>query len=408
MSNPYSRTLRALSADTARPSWLAWGVALVLALAWAAWFFLGRVTVYEVSQAARLETGASAHPVSALQGGALVASTLRLGQAVKAGDVLVELDTRSATLRLREESQRLAALPARRAALKAEIDSLLAAGRHEQQATVAAVQSAQARASEVAAQLEFASDYERRLANEVQGGGVAEVDLLRARSEARRQGAQRESLLAEARRLGIDAQARDGQARSRIDALQGQLAVLDGDATTLATSVARLASEIERLRVRAPVDGTLAEVATLHPGAWVAEGQHVATVLPAGSLRVVADFVPATALGRVQAGQAARLRLDGFPWAQHGTLAARVQSVAGEVRDQRLRVELALEPGDRPALALQHGLSGAVEVALEDVAPAVLVLRSMGQRLAPAVAPVPTAAVAQAQAAGPVPASVRR
>ena len=391
-----------MAADSARPSWWAWGAALLLGAAWMGWFTLGRVTVYEVSSQARIEAQAAAHPVAALQGGALATSTLALGRTVRAGEVLVELDMRGARLRLQEETQRLAGLPARRAALGDEIASLQAASRHEQQATVAALRSAEARAGEVAAQLEFSTEYERRVAGQVQAGGVAEVDLLRARSEARRQQAQREALLAESHRLANDAQARGGQLRSRIDALQGQMAALDAEATTLATSVARLESEIERLRVRAPVDGTLAEVTALQPGAWVAEGQHVATVLPRSGLRVVAAFAPAGALGRIRPGQPARLRLDGFPWAEHGSLDARVQEVAGEVRDGHVRVELALAPqaaGAGPAL--QHGLGGTVEVALEDVAPAVLLLRSMGRSMGTRPPPGAVAQVPVAQAAGP-------
>jgi adhesin transport system membrane fusion protein len=397
VASPFDRTLRALAADSARPSWWAWGIALLLGTIWMGWFTFGSVTVYEVSGQARIEAQAAAHPVAALQGGALMSSSLALGRPVRAGDVLLELDTRGALLRLKEETQRLAGMPARRAALGDEMASLVAASRHEQQATAAALRSADARAGEVSAQLEFSTEYERRMASQVQGGGVAEVDLLRARSEARRQQAQREALQAESQRLANDAQARGGQLRSRIDALQGQMATLDAEAATLATSVARLESEIERLRVRAPVDGTLAEVTALQPGAWVAEGQHVATVLPRSGLRVVAAFAPAGALGRIRPGQTARLRLDGFPWAQHGSLEARVQEVAGEVRDGQVRVELALAPqaaGVGPAL--QHGLGGTVEVALESVAPAVLLLRSMGRSVA---SRPPPAAVAQAPAA---------
>lgn len=396
MSSPFHRTLRALGADDARSAWVAWGVAGALGLAWLGWFVWGQVTVYEVSQAARLESLAAAHPVAAHQGGALVRSHLALGKPVRAGELLLELDDRSAALRLREEAERLQALPARRGALQAELQALEQSSRRDEQAAAAAVRAAQARAAEVGAQHAFARDHERRLADELRAGGVAEVDLLRARAETRRLEAQQAALAAEADRLTLEAQARAGQTRSRIEALQGQLAVVVAEATTLGTRMARLSTDLERLQVRAPVDGVLADVATLHPGAWVSEGQRVATVLPPGRLRVVAEFAPATALGRVQAGQAAQLRLDGFPWAQHGSLRARVERVAGEVRDQRLRAELAIEPGaGLPGVSLQHGLSGRVEVALEAVSPAVLLLRGMGRSLASSPAPEPPPARAR-------------
>ena len=67
-----------------------------------------------------------------------------------------------------------------------------------------------------------------------------------------------------------------------------------------------------------------------------------------------------------------------------------------------MRVELQLDAASAAAagLLLQHGLSGTVEVALEDVSPAVLLLRSMGQRLAPPLRP---AAPAVASLAGTAP-----
>jgi hypothetical protein len=88
------------------------------------------------------------------------------------------------------------------------------------------------------------------------------------------------------------------------------------------------------------------------------------------------------ALGRVQTGQPALLRLDSFPWTQYGSLAATVASVASEVRDGRVRVELMVASEPTARLPLQHGLRGTVEVEVEQAAPATLVLRAAGQLLA--------------------------
>lgn len=394
MATPFSRTTRALVADDARPAWWAWGIALVLGGAWLAWFVFGRVTVFELSRQARLEVQRSAQTVASAQGGAVLRSHLALGREVRAGDLLLELDDRVSTLRLAEEGERLAGLPARQAALREEIAALESARGAELQAAEAAAQAAVARSGEAAAQLDFARDHERRLTAEAASGSVAEIDALKARSESRRQASARDALLADARRSTLEAAGRAQQMRSRIDALKGQLLALDAEARTLQASSVRLQAEIERLRVRAPIDGTLADVAPLGPGSVVPEGHKLAVVLPRGTLMVVAEFHPATALGRVQPGQPALLRLDGFPWAQHGSVNARVLRVDGEVRDAgapaqpgaprepRLRVELAIEPGSLPPQLLQHGLSGSVEVALEQVSPAVMLLRAAGRKLA--------------------------
>jgi membrane fusion protein (multidrug efflux system) len=83
----------------------------------------------------------------------------------------------------------------------------------------------------------------------------------------------------------------------------------------------------------------------------------------------------------VRPGQAARVRLEGFPWAQFGSVPAEVRRVASEVRDGQVRVELGLRPAPDSAIPLQHGLPGTVEIAVDRASPALLVLRSAGQRL---------------------------
>ena len=61
----FSRSMRALGADTFRPSLgMLLGAGAFLA-AGCAWVFLGRVDVYEVSHKARLEVQREIHPVTA-------------------------------------------------------------------------------------------------------------------------------------------------------------------------------------------------------------------------------------------------------------------------------------------------------------------------------------------------------
>ena len=99
-------------------------------------------------------------------------------------------------------------------------------------------------------------------------------------------------------------------------------------------------------------------------------------------MRAVAEYTPSAALGRVRPGQPARLRLEGFPWAQYGSLRATVAVVASEPRDGRVRVELELQPDPGSAIPLRHGLPGTAEIEVERVSPATLVLRAAGKLLA--------------------------
>jgi HlyD family secretion protein len=127
------------------------------------------------------------------------------------------------------------------------------------------------------------------------------------------------------------------------------------------------------------VAGRLGEVAVLRTGAFLQEGDKLGAIVPLGKLRVVAEFPPPAALGRIRPGQAARLRLQGFPWTQYGSIRSTVESVAGEIRDGRVRVELGIDPDPASPIPEQHGLPGTVEVEVERVSPATLVLRAAGR-----------------------------
>ena len=94
-------------------------------------------------------------------------------------------------------------------------------------------------------------------------------------------------------------------------------------------------------------------------------------------------YFPVSGVGRIRQGQRARLRLDGFPWTQYGTLQATVADAASEPSGGRVRVELVLQPDPQSAIPLEHGITGSAEVEAERLSPFALVLRAAGKLLAP-------------------------
>jgi membrane fusion protein (multidrug efflux system) len=72
------------------------------------------------------------------------------------------------------------------------------------------------------------------------------------------------------------------------------------------------------------------------------------------------------------------MRLDGFPWAQYGSIDATVSRVATEIRDGVVRIEFTPAHIGNPVGIMQHGVPGVVEVAIERAAPAFLVFRAAG------------------------------
>lgn len=379
MAAQFSRTTRSMARDSSAVAMVTWAVAALLLVVWLAWFVFGRVTVYEISRSARLEVQQAAHPVAVSTPGKVLGSHMTLGQEVHAGDVLLTLDASRETLRLEEEQSRLAAFAPRIASLNREISALKQAQAQDLQASEASVRSARLRTQEATAATDYARDNERRLKDESKAGGVAAVEAQRAAAETRKLGAARDAMASDALRAESDARTRFSQQQAQIEALERAIVTLEGEHATTRNSIARLAQEQEQLVLRAPVDGVLGEVLSLGNGAFVAAGQKIATVVPRGGLMIVANFPPSAVLGRIHPGQQARMRLDGFPWTAYGSLDAEVSLVASEIRDQTVRVELRPRPASNSRILLQHGLPGVVEISLEQTAPVLLLLRSIGQ-----------------------------
>ena len=94
--------------------------------------------------------------------------------------------------------------------------------------------------------------------------------------------------------------------------------------------------------------------------------------------QVAAEF-PATALGRIQPGQPAHLRLAGFPADQYGSIPATITQVTYRAEDGQVHTLLALQPAPDSPIPLQQGMAGTIEVEIEQVAPATLALRAAGR-----------------------------
>jgi multidrug resistance efflux pump len=374
--------MHALAIDGFRRSRL--GTLLVAALlgSWAAWFVLARVVLYEVSATARLEVDQAAHLVEAQVAGRVKATHLVLGQEVQVGDVLVELEADAQQFLLEEMRVQLTALAPQLTALDAEIAAEEEAQREDQQAGQMALDQARARHREAEAAVQLSAEEAERMALLRARNYIAELDLLRARTEAHQRQAAANALRLEIGRLEWDRRAQRSNRKVRLERLRREATQLEGQMASAAAAIERLEYEIERRRIRAPVTGRLGEVASLRIGAVVREGDKLGAVVPPGTLKAVADFLPPAALGRIHPGQPAWLRLEGFPWTQYGAIAAMVTSVASEVRDGQVRVELAVRPNPAPPIPVQHGLPGTVEVEVDRVSPATLVLRTAGLLLA--------------------------
>jgi len=375
----FSKTTQSLALDSSRIVMISLGLAGAALIAWLVWFAFGNVTVYEVSRKARLEVGSAPREISSLLAGRLTQSHIVIGQKVRAGDVLIELDSKRQQLRLAEAEARLPLYPAKIASLRKEIAYLGRVLENEQRSTQAAVRAARARLQGANAASSFANDSAARIRSDAATGGSAAVDAVRAAADARKADSERDISAAELARLGVDATVSADQTRVQMERLTRDLLATEAEAASTRELIQQLRLEVANHQIRAPVSGVVGEMRALSAGAYVAPGAKLATVIPQGDLLIVADFDPTTALGRIRPGQTARFRLEGFPWVQFGTIEATAVRVAGEIRDQSLRAEFRIKRDATRGLVLRHGLPGRIEVRVETVSPARLLLRSAGQ-----------------------------
>lgn len=377
MSNSFRRTNLSLEGDQGWMSAIILLTALVLVGAWIAWAFRARVTRYEMSDSARLEVSSAAYPVQASISGRLICNGLVLGREVQAGEVLVELDSREQQLAFDEERTRAAAFAPQLEALRAQMDSENTGHTDEQHVLNSSLDAAHAQLREAEAQAALAAKEAQRAESLRNEGIIAEAEAQRAEADAQTKRAAAENVRASLSRLTSEQAVRDTDRDVKLRELSEQMAKLNADWTASIATLERLKYELERRKIRAPVSGRLGDCAVLRAGSHISEGQQLGVIVPSGRLQITAEFQP-SALGKLKAGQTAAMRLAGFPWAQYGTVAAKVVKVAGEIRDGKVRVELAVN-GPTPAkIPLQHGLPGSVEVETERISPMALILRSAG------------------------------
>lgn len=382
MPDAFPRSLRRLNRESAGRSWWMPVVFAALFGAWVLWFLLARVTVYAVSESARLEVEEAACPIEASVDGRVSATHIVLGADVQQGDALLELDTQSHRFELGE-------LRAVRAGRMSELqplkDEIRAQERQLEDLRRAGIQGLEELAAEMReeeAALRLADNVVTRSGKMRAEGLVSEIEFARAQFEVEKHRAGLERNHAATQRLESDRGAQISELEAKVAESRRLEARVQSEIAGAEAAAATLENEIEQRTLRAPVSGRLGGTANLRVGQFVAKGTHLAAIVPRGGVKIVAAFRPQDALGRIHSGQNARFRLQGFSWTQYGFVPASVTSLASEALAGSARVESSIARGFEFPVALQHGWPGTLEIEVERVSPATLVLRASGALLA--------------------------
>src|SRR5690349_6350458 len=103
MPTAFNRTFRSLDTDGA--AWTVCGILAAAAIAGgcAWWSTRTPVTLYAATASARIEVDSAVYPVASPLGGRVTSARLAIGREVMEGEVLVELDSSTEQLQIREE-----------------------------------------------------------------------------------------------------------------------------------------------------------------------------------------------------------------------------------------------------------------------------------------------------------------
>lgn len=375
MATPFNHTLQALIADSQRRRYLSLACVVFVLSVWLAWFFFADVGIYK-SAPVRLQTEQDIQAVEASTEGRVVRIHMAVGREVQVGDILVELEDTALRLKLAEQNAKLNAARAQLLTVNAEIAAQEHALADVRKAAPMMRAETQLRYEQAQPAAQLAEDELSRWRTLREGGFVTELQISERAAAARRRHSEVQELQTAVARLELDHRAGEADRQASIERLRRDAAELTGLIAATAEIVRQTEYEIRNYTLRAPASGPLADVAELRPGMIVHSGERLASIVPAGQLKIMADFPP-TALGHIRPGQSASVQLDGFPAEQYGRLAASVLRVAQEPRVGKIRVELAML-SRQIAIPLQHGLLGSVEIEVERTSPALLVLRAAG------------------------------
>lgn len=380
MSAPFSHTLRSLQAQ--RPRWFYSSTlgALILAAVWGGWAATSTVNVHVTSAEARMVSSVPVKRLEASASGLVKESSLRSIMHVEQGELLLALDTAQLEL------ERDAALEA-----SALIDAVDLVSLDDQiELLESALETGSVSASRVAesrsqlAQAKRAAEHAEREADRARKlldvGSITALAYEESRSRADRLAQAAGQWSAAIRRARSEDRIAAREVSARLSELRRQRADIVRERERFDARAEQLAASLALHELRAPMSGQLDVHRVFESGSVVERGDLIGVIVPDAPVQIEARFAPGDALGRVRVGQVAKLELDSFPWVRYGGVDAVVRDVSREPLDGVVKVilDVTARPDQAPEM-FHHGLTGRLEIAVEELTPFELLFRLVGK-----------------------------
>lgn len=361
-----------------------WVASILMALVMTAlvWSILGRIDV-TVNANGKIIPSARTKTISAVEVASVRALHVVEGQSVRAGDLLIELDTRSS------DSERDKAEGDRQVALlqAARSRALLAATEAHQPPRLDPIDGVP---------VQLWRDASRHLSDQWQDYAAKvrqfEGQIRRYREELPLAAQRANDYAALAKTGDVSAHAASEKEQARVD-LEGQLDEARHQSGALKAETRRIAQDAlseanrivasssqdarragvrsELLRLVSPVDGTVQQLSTHTVGGVVPAAQALMQIVPLQSAVEIEAFLENKDVGFVQEGQRASVKIDAFEYTKYGTLAGRVTHISRDaIQDEKqgwlYAVKVLLDESsmeiDGREVALSAGMSTSVEI----------------------------------------------
>lgn len=384
---------------------------MVFCMAFGAWATFGQIDEVGRAQGRLVPKGESykIHPVVL---GKVAHIEIKEGQAVKAGQVMLELDSQIATNEVERllqeragyqtqliETQALidkSSLEAKTVAESSKADAhaaeiAIAQAQAKAQAQAATISESQEKATTTRALLtQFQTDvmaHQARLAKLkplATQGAIGSEQIFQAqenlrdrqRSITQSQGelqqtlaqlnrlqAERKQALDEPNRLQAELDRQVAQqhkalveAQEKIQQLQMQKTELQAKFDQNQKLLIKAKAELKQLSLTAPVDGVVSSLNVRNIGEVVKEGQTIAEIAPNNTPLILSASLPNRDAGFVKTGMTVQIKLDAYPYQDYGIVSGKVFSISPDAKpDEKLgpvyQVEVAL---DRNYITANH------------------------------------------------------
>ncbi|HEY0141151.1 MAG TPA: HlyD family efflux transporter periplasmic adaptor subunit [Thermoanaerobaculia bacterium] len=373
----FSRTLRSLAASSARRRRAALVTGVVVLLAWGVWAVAARVSIVAVSTRARLEARRAVQRIAAPSSGRVVRANLALGQQVRRGEVLIELDGGEEGIRRSRFESDVENLTRRIGAINAQIAATRDAAAAQLRSAESKLRQAR-ESSEEARQLASINREKAKRSAALSRDGLisptaAEDDLRRADADDARV----RSFVAAEEEVRKAAQEAEAGALARLREIESDRIELEQQLAAARNSLRATDLAIERLRVRAPVDGRVTSSTEPKTGVWLAAGETLCSIVPDDPVEVAAWF-RLESMPLIRGGQEASIWVNGLTPNSRTILRASVIAIEHDPSGDEFKVRLRLDPKSVPQRGADQGFPAVAVVEVQRLSPLQALFRAAG------------------------------